>query len=77
MCQLVIALDADLKAAKEISAICLHWEHLQQCSICAHRKIFFTSKFSYGLFCNPTNKLKLGQQIGGGLLITNHLEQSL
>ncbi len=29
----------------------------------------FTSKFTYVLFCNPPIKLKLGQLIGGGLLI--------
>jgi hypothetical protein len=28
-------------------------------------------------FATPPLKLKLGQQIGGGLLIANHLDQSL
>jgi hypothetical protein len=28
-------------------------------------------------FATPPIKLKLGQQIGGGLLIANHLDQSL
>jgi len=51
--------------------------HLQRCSVCDHVKIFFTSKFSCLLFCNPTNKTETGKQIGGGLLITNHLDQSL
>ncbi len=39
------------------------------------RKYVFTYKFSYVLFCNPPIKLKLGQQIGRGLLIANHLGQ--
>ncbi len=30
--------------------------HLQQCSVCDPEKIFFTSKFSYVLFSNPTHK---------------------
>ncbi len=29
------------------------------------------------IFATPPIKLKLGQQIGGGLLIANHLDQSL
>ncbi len=43
------------------------------------QKYFFTSKFSYALFffATPPIKVKLGQQIGGGLLIANHLDQSL
>ncbi len=36
------------------------WEHLQRCSVCDLAKIFFTSKFSYVLFCNPTNKTETG-----------------
>jgi hypothetical protein len=39
--------------------------------------IFFTSKFNYLLFATPPIKLKLGQQIRGGLLTANHLEQLL
>ncbi len=35
-------------------------EHLQRCSICDPAKIFFTSKCSYVLFCNPTNKTESG-----------------
>jgi hypothetical protein len=35
-------------------------EHLQQCSVSGPAKLFFTSKFSYVLFCNPTNKTKTG-----------------
>jgi hypothetical protein len=27
------------------------------------------------LFCNPTYKIETGQQIGGGLIIANHLNQ--
>jgi hypothetical protein len=53
-------------------------EHLQRCSVCNPPKIIFTSKFSYiYFFATPPIKLKLGQQIGGGLLIGNHLDQSL
>jgi len=37
----------------------------------------FTSKFSYLLFSSPTHKIKIGLQIGGRLLIANHLHQSL
>jgi len=33
-------------------------EHLQGCSICDLVKIYFTSKLSYVLFCNPTHKTK-------------------
>jgi hypothetical protein len=35
-------------------------EHLQRCSVCDPVKIFVTSKFSYVLFCNPTNKTETG-----------------
>jgi hypothetical protein len=35
-------------------------KHFRQCSICDNTKIFFTSKFNYVLFCNPTNKTKIG-----------------
>ncbi len=52
-------------------------EGLQLCSVCDRAQVFFTSKFSYFLFYNPIVKLKLGQQIGGELLIANHLDQSL
>ncbi len=40
-------------------------------------KMFFTSKFTYLLFCNPNIKRKLRQQKNEGLLIANHLDQSL
>jgi hypothetical protein len=53
---------------------CFPWwylEHEQKCSVCDPAKIFFTSKFSYLLFCNPPLKLKLRQQIHSGLLIPN------
>ncbi len=53
-----------------------NFKHLQQCSICDPAKIFVTSKFMYP-FATPPIKLKLRQQIGGGLLIANHLNQSL
>jgi hypothetical protein len=36
-------------------------EHLQRCWVCDPEKIFFTSKFSYVLFCNPTNKTETGR----------------
>jgi hypothetical protein len=39
--------------------------------------MFFTSKFSYLLFRNPTHKTEIGQQIRGKLLIAIHLDQSL
>ncbi len=35
-------------------------EHLQRCSVCDLAKIFFTSKFSYVPFCNPTHKTETG-----------------
>ncbi len=35
-------------------------EHLQQNSVCDPVKIFFTSKFSYVLFCNPAHKTETG-----------------
>jgi hypothetical protein len=52
---------------------------LQRCSLFDPAKIFFTSKFSYVLFCNPTNKTGTGttKQIGGRLLIANHMDQSI
>jgi hypothetical protein len=31
-------------------------EHLQRCSVCDPAKIYFRSKLSYVLFCNPTHK---------------------
>jgi hypothetical protein len=41
-------------------------------------KIFLISKLSYLLFCNPTHQTEAGTvQIGGKLLIANHLDQSL
>jgi hypothetical protein len=54
------------------------FNHLQQCSACDPAKIFFTSKFSFFSFlATPPIKLKLGQQIGGALLlIANHLDPS-
>jgi hypothetical protein len=53
-------------------------EHLHRCSICDLGEIFFTSKFSSVLFCNPTNKTETGTaNRGGRLLRANHLDQSL
>jgi hypothetical protein len=40
------------------------------------KKISHPSSVMYS-FATPQIKLKLGEQIGGGLLITNHLDQSL
>jgi hypothetical protein len=34
--------------------------HLQQWSVCAPPKIFFTCKFSYIGFCKPANKTETG-----------------
>jgi len=58
---------AKLKTAKLRHLIWLsrvtYWalvEMLQLCSICNLAKIFFTSKFSYLLFCNPTHKAETG-----------------
>jgi hypothetical protein len=36
-----------------------HCEDMQ-CSVCDPEKIFFTTKVSYVLFCNPTNKTETG-----------------
>jgi hypothetical protein len=47
--------------------------HLQRCWVCDPAKIFLASKFSlYPFFATLHIKLKLGQQIGRGLLIANH-----
>jgi hypothetical protein len=35
-------------------------KHLQRCSACNPAKLFFTSKFSYLIFCNPTHKTETG-----------------
>jgi hypothetical protein len=35
-------------------------EHLQRCSVWNTAKIFFSSKFSYLLFCNDTHKTETG-----------------
>jgi hypothetical protein len=36
-------------------------EHLQRCLVCEPAEVFCTSKFSYVLFCNPTNKTETGK----------------
>ncbi len=53
--------------------------HLQRCSVCDRVKIFCTSKFSYVPFCNPTHKMWNWDKSKyvGGLLIANHLDESL
>jgi hypothetical protein len=57
----------------------LYLEHLQRCSVHDPVKIYFTSKFKVMYSCaTPPIKVKVGQQIGGGgLLIANHLDESL
>jgi hypothetical protein len=52
-------------------------EHIQRCSRCDPLKIFFTSKCSYVLFCNPTNKTETGTANRWGTTIANHMDQSL
>jgi len=53
-------------------------EHLQRCSVCDPAKIFFTSKFSYLLFCNPTYKTETGTaNRWGWTTIANHKVESL
>ncbi len=52
-------------------------EGLQLFSVCDLAQIFLTSKSTYFLFYNFIIKQKQGQQIGGGLLIANHLDQSV
>jgi hypothetical protein len=44
---------------------------------CDLAKTFFTFKFSFLGFSNPIHKTKLGLQIGGRLLIANHVNKSL
>jgi hypothetical protein len=44
---------------------------------CDLAKIFFTFKFNFLGFSNPTHKTKLGLQIGGRLLRANHVNESL
>ncbi len=39
----------------------LLYKHLQRCSVCDPQNIFFTSKFSYLLFSNPTHKTETGR----------------
>ncbi len=36
-------------------------KHHKWCSLCDLVQIFFTSKFSYVLFCNPTHKTEIGR----------------
>jgi hypothetical protein len=35
-------------------------DHLQWCSVCDFAKLFFTSMFSYLLFCKPPHKTEIG-----------------
>jgi len=52
--------------------------HVQLSSECDLTKIFFTSKFSYLLFCNPTHKTETRFNVfRGGLLVANHLNLSV
>jgi hypothetical protein len=50
---------------------------LIHCSVFDLAKIVFTFKFSYLLFWNSPIKLKLGEQIGGGVLLANHQDQKI
>jgi hypothetical protein len=51
---------------------------IQRCSVYDPAKIFFTSKFSHVLFCNPTHKTEAGAaNRWGGRLIVNHMDESL
>jgi hypothetical protein len=51
---------------------------IQRCSVYDPAKIFFTSKFSHVLFCNPTHKTEGGAaNRWGGRLIVNHMDESL
>jgi hypothetical protein len=53
-------------------------KHPQRCSVFDPAKIFLTSKFICFFFPpTPSIQLKLEPQIGGRLLIANHLDQSL
>jgi len=47
-----------LQASKAL--VCLVLEHLRWCSVCNRAKIFFTSKFSYLLFSNPSHNTETG-----------------
>ncbi len=56
-----------LKVLIEKVRISQHWflpvfslEHLEQCSVYDPAKIFFASKFSYVLFCNPIHNIETG-----------------
>jgi hypothetical protein len=40
--------------------------HFRWCSICDAAKIFFTSKFGYSFFCNPTHKIEIETTNSGG-----------
>jgi hypothetical protein len=53
-------------------------EHLQWCSpYVTLQKYFSRPSLDIHFFSTPLMKLKLGQQIGGGLLSANHLDQSV
>ncbi len=60
----------------EWSTVSELWEHLQQCLLgmqpCKH--IFHTQVLVIYFFATPHIKLNLGQQITGGLLIANQLD---
>ncbi len=62
--------DATWNVQEECKIQVQYLEHLQRCSVCDPAKILFS-------FATPPIKLKLGQQILGGLLIANHLDESL
>jgi hypothetical protein len=73
MCQLVIALDADLKSCiRDLCNLFVLRASPAVLNMCAHAKIFFASKFSYVLFCNPTNKTETGTAHRNRWGITNN-----
>jgi len=57
--------------------VSIDFKHLQRCKVCDRAKYFSHPSLVMYSFATPPIKLKLGQQTGGGLLITNHLHQSL
>ncbi len=50
-------------------------EHLQRCSVCDLAKIFSHPSLVMYSFATPPIKLKLGQEIDGGLLANRNTEQ--
>lgn len=55
----------------------IHVEHLQQCSVCDSANVFFTSEFSYLLFCNSTHKYKLPKYSESVRNVTEYVSKSV